>query len=495
MIRPNRITSLLLTLILTLSFLTASGCADRVSNNSDSIDTAITEPEATDMKSIRSKIDDDLPDKNYDGTAFTLMVRQGMEKQFYLDEQTGDVVNDAVYERQLTVDSRFNIKYGIYPIAGGWSDQSVYLAAIRQSVLADDDAFDCIEGYAAYIGTFASEKLFGNWLDLPCIDTDKPWWSQDAADEFTINGKLFFLTGDLALSLWSNFFVILFNKTLVTDYNFPDMYELVTSGGWTLDKLKELVKGVNRDLDGDSDLDASDQYGFAISRGNYMDVFHIIFDKPITVKDENGIPQLNITSEEMVTMSDAILDLLYNNTGVYSIAESSTSDQELRDMFIQNQIVLSPQYLSSVELFRDKDTDFGIIPYPKFDDKQSSYLTASQDGYSLFCYPITVNDLEMCSIIIEALAAESYKQVIPAYYEIALKTKYSRDDESAVMLDLIRDNLAFNFGAINSANIGGPVQLIRQVVQNSKGNYARVAKSSQKAITIKLNKLLEAYLD
>ena len=362
-------------------------------------------------------------------------------------------------------------------------------------MLADDDAFDCIEGYAAYIGTFASEKLFGNWLNLPYIDTDMPWWSQDAAEEFTINGRLFFLTGDLALSLWANFFVILFNKTLAADFGFPDMYELVRSGDWTLDKLKELVMGVNRDLDGDSDLDGNDLYGFAISRGNYMDALHLIFNKLITVKDENGIPALNITSDEMVTMADAVLDLLYKNTGVYSIAESGTSDQELRDMFVQNQIVLSPQYLNSVEIFRDKDTDFGIIPYPKFDDKQASYRTASQDGYSLFCYPITINDLEMCSIIIEAIAAESYKQVVPAYYEVALKTKYSRDDESAEMLDLIRGCLAFNFGSINSSNIGGPVQLIRQVVQSSKGSYSRSAKASEKGITIKLNKLLEAYLD
>jgi len=46
-----------------------------------------------------------------------------------------------------------------------------------------------------------------------------------------------------------------------------------------------------------------------------------------------------------------------------------------------------------------------------------------------------------------------------------------------------------------SANIGGPVQLIRQAVSSSKGNYARIAKSNEKAITLKLEKLLEAYID
>lgn len=306
----DRITALALVLVMIFTLTAAVACSDSADSKGGDTATESVEPEATDMKSLRAKVDDGLPAKNYDGATFTMMVRNGMEKHFFVEEQTGDIVDDSVYSRGLNVETRFNVKLALFPVAGGWSEQATYLSAIRQSVLADDDAFDCIEGYAAYIGTFASEKLFGSWLDLPYIDTEKPWWSQDAAAEFTINGRLFFLTGDLALSLWKNFFVILFNKTLVTDYGLPDMYELVRSGNWTLDKLKELVQGMNRDLDGDSDLDEHDQYGFAISRGNYMDVFHLIFDKPITIKDPSGIPQLNIMSEDMVVMAEALLGFI-----------------------------------------------------------------------------------------------------------------------------------------------------------------------------------------
>lgn len=484
-----------LALLLVFGLLAAVSCSDAASEQSGGTASDTAEPDATDMKSLRAKVSDDLPDNDYEGAAFTIMVRQGMEDHFYLEEQTGDIVDDAVYSRGLSVETRFNVKLQLFPVQGGWNEQTTYLTAIRQSVLSGDNAFDCIEGYAAYIGTFASEKLFGSWLDLPYINTSKPWWSQDAADEFTINGRLFFLTGDFALSLWKNFYVILFNKTLVEDYRFPDMYELVRSGGWTLDKLKELVRGVSSDLNGDGVMDDRDLYGYATSRGHFMDMFHLVFNKPITIKDENGIPQLNIMSEEMVTMADALLDLLYNNPGVYSIPETGESDAQMREMFVQGQVVLSPQCLNVVEIIRDSETDFGIIPYPKFDETQQRYRTASQDGYSLFCYPITQTELEMCSIIIEALAAESYKQVVPVYYEVALKSKYSRDDESAEMLDIIRDGVVFNFGAINSANIGGPAQLIRQVVSSTQGSYARVAKSNEKPIAKRLEKLLEAYLE
>ena len=46
------------------------------------------------------------------------------------------------------------------------------------------------------------------------------------------------------------------------------------------------------------------------------------------------------------------------------------------------------------------------------------------------------------------MAAESYRLVSPALYEITLKTRYSADSEMAQMFDLIREGVTFNFGSI-----------------------------------------------
>ena len=63
------------------------------------------------------------------------------------------------------------------------------------------------------------------------------------------------------------------------------------------------------------------------------------------------------------------------------------------------------------------------------------------DGsHDILAVPITATNLERTGIITEALSAESYKRVIPAYYETALKTKYARDDESVQMLDMIANS-------------------------------------------------------
>jgi len=48
--------------------------------------------------------------------------------------------------------------------------------------------------------------------------------------------------------------------------------------------------------------------------------------------------------------------------------------------------------------------------------------------------------------MLEVLSNKSSKTIIPAYYDVALKTKYARDDESSEMLDLIMRMLFVDTG-------------------------------------------------
>ena len=79
--------------------------------------------------------------------------------------------------------------------------------------------------------------------------------------------------------------------------------------------------------------------------------------------------------------------------------------------------------------------------------------------------PVTASNLERTGAIIEALSAESYYSLTPAYYETVLKTKGARDLESGDMLDVIFASriydLAYMYnwgdivGSIGGLKIGG----------------------------------------
>ena len=82
------------------------------------------------------------------------------------------------------------------------------------------------------------------------------------------------------------------------------------------------------------------------------------------------------------------------------------------------------------------ESPYGLIPLPKWNEEQSNYYTFVHDQYSIGGIPVSVQDPAMTSAVMEALAAESYRYVTPAYYDVVLNGKYLRDADSSEMLEL-----------------------------------------------------------
>ena len=92
------------------------------------------------------------------------------------------------------------------------------------------------------------------------------------------------------------------------------------------------------------------------------------------------------------------------------------------------------------------ETDFGILPYPKFNEAQERYYTRI-GGCELFftSKAASPEDLIRTSAILEAMASEAFRNCLPAYYDLMLKTKLARDVESEEIIDLIFENRVFDF--------------------------------------------------
>ena len=135
---------------------------------------------------------------------------------------------------------------------------------------------------------------------------------------------------------------------------------------------------------------------------------------------------------------------------------------------------------SSALNYRAMEPDFGIIPYPKYDETQSNYYSMSDGAHTIMAIPKTITDIERNSIIIEALNAESYKQVIPAYYEIALKVKYSRDEESFAVLDILLDGRTFDFGYVYDG-WKGYAFILQDLISAKKSDFASAYASREKS--------------
>lgn len=476
-------------LLLAVLFAVTASCAPENANTPDipETDTQTT----AEMEVSRENYPDTLPELDFEGSEVKIFCRSDSPwyEEMYA-EQDGEVVNDAVYMRNSGTEERLNIKLRFIPEPGIGANTNTFLNKIRSSVQSNDNAYDIVAGYAYFVTSLATEALFVNLLNVPHLDFDQPWWTQDMVREMNINGQLFFMTGDLSLTMTQMMQCFFFNKKLAEDWSTGDLYSTVLDGEWTLDKLQEITAGVYSDLNGDGTADVNDLYGFTISDGNHIDAFAVGFDQLITTPGDEGLPVMDLDTEKSVTLVNRLYSLLYETQGVLAY-----KNQDNPTMFSSDRALFASGDLRWYTVLREMESDFGIIPFPKWDENQGKYQTLVQDAYSLFSIPVTCPDPEPIGAVCEAMAAQSYRTLTPTFYEIALKNKYTRDSESSMTLDLIRDGCMFNFGFVNSNSMGNPMHIFRELIEAKKTDFVSAYESKKNSYNKAFEKLLDAYLN
>ena len=437
-----------------------------------------------------------LETQTYGGREFNILARDQMFTQFYADEETGDIINDAVYRRNRTVEDKYEVRINVIN-SGEWSEQP-----IRNSVTAGDGAYDLIDGYAAFVGSIVTAGLYLNLLDVPHLRLTEAWWSQHAVDELTVRGNLYIVPGDITINLWETIMTIFFSKEIIKNYNLENPYELVKNGTWTLDKMIEMSRDIPTDINGDGIMYVEDRFGTFFYDDLSFNNFHNAFDIPTTLKGADGLPYFNLDSpdvlylaERMYALVDSTEGVIYGNRaegfrdlypGGYPIVGISL------DMFAGDQILFYPTILGDAEKLRAMETDFGILHYPKRTADQAQYKTSSRDQHTMFGIPVDVKDVEFAGLITEALCVASNKIVIPAYYDVSLLDKFTRDEESAEMLDIIRQGLNFDFGIVFSAQINSAGWIIRSAVNQNTFNFASTLERSLTRHEAALERFLDA---
>lgn len=80
-----------------------------------------------------------------------------------------------------------------------------------------------------------------------------------------------------------------------------------------------------------------------------------------------------------------------------------------------------------MERYRDTNVDYGIIPYPKYDEAQKEYLSLNWTG--LQCIPVSCKNIELAGMVAEELGYENKKSVLPTYFDQLLDGKIARHGE------------------------------------------------------------------
>ncbi len=423
------------TVIALLLLLTACGQA---AVSPDGNDLQNGQPDQTAETTTEDPLADGLPDTDLEGQEFRIWAGPwDLLDYIYVDELNGDVINDAVYTAVNNVRERFNVNIIGHKI----EDLTINTSnnAIGTSILAGEDFCEILCTHDRTMACFSLAGMLANVNDLPYIDYSKPWWPSRTINTLTVNGIMYLISNSIEYWGLSGMATTYFNKDRLDSYGIAYPYQTVLDGKWTLDELTSLCKDAYQDVNGDGNRDNDDFYGFIALNQAYrlVESFEIV---PYRADDEQ-ILVLDVDNSRSRELLDKYYKLCFETNG----GRMMGGEDSYWEMFAADKAMFTFGRLGdSPDHFRYTDIKYGFLPMPKLNESQENYCTGGND--QPYGVPITNTRHELTGMMIEALSAEGYKNVQPAYFDIAMKQKFTSDTESITMLDIIADNRVLDFG-------------------------------------------------
>ena len=416
-----------------------SGCGNQESMSEG---TTSADQDTKEETSADTTVKDDLPDDlDFSGRELRILTSNNTKNAVLVpEESTGDILNDAMYDRNMKICDRFGIT--ITEEAITWDSAR---DKARNTISAGDDAYDLISLIDREALNFAAENMIWYADDVKNINLSKPYWNQMLNENATIGGRQVLAYSDIAMTAYDFTHVMLFNKKMVGDLQLGSPYDLVSDGTWTLDKFAEYSAQATSDINGDGVYDKNDRYGFASLAKQIAPCFWIGAGCVSVKKDADDLPVFDMENERMLSVLERAYDLTWGGKDWFVQKEGDWYSNTT--LFAEDQVLFCNSTFSDIfgATLREMKSDYGIIPYPKYDEAQEKYYSRVEGGcpYSI---PVTVVDTAFAGAMMEAISCESYNSVIPAYYEVALKAKFTRDSQSGEILDMLMQNRVYDWG-------------------------------------------------
>ena len=425
-----------------------------------------------------------LPEMTWDGADFIVYSRRRGEFNYVIKEQTGEVYNDAQFALTAALEEKFGIV--MEEIVSTDDD---YGTAPQAEILAGDDSYQLISGHARGMFSYSTQNMAYDWYTLPYLNFENQWWDQNMLDGMSVGGKIHVLPDDLTKGALAETKCYMINKDLFAVNHVELPYEAALNGTWTFDMMREMVAVFTNDLNGDGEMNLKDdQFGYVTSWwGAPINILWTAGQRIVDTTGEGGRLEYVVNNETTVDVFDTYLAFLQEPGAV---CENVDGGPDGTAAFKEGRVAITESWIDKITWSRDLEFDIGLIPYPKFYAEQDRYYTGVDAGCSGLVVPVTIGNADMTSAVLEYWMYLQYRDVLPVYYETVCKTKAARDEETAQILDLIRDSRMYDLGYFHNEL---PLNSIgRELVANPVGFATYYARNEKLALT-RLKEVNELY--
>lgn len=432
-----------------------------------------------------------VPAADFGGVEFRVASIASGTQNYGLDyeEDSGDLVQSATYKRNRAIEDRYNFRF-VCDFVDEYMDAQPLL---KEQALAGDDNYQLIMMICREAFSSAIEGYILPYSEIPYIDPTQPWYMKHVNDMLSVNGQHILLYTDECMSAHTSLSAVFFNKQLVNNLDMADPYQLVRNGTWTQDVFYQMAAEAIYDVDGNGKFEVGDRFGISSESDLFFPAMWVGSTIYTVEKDQNDLPVFTAPgNEKLLSVMDELLEQIDTNGMYLDSFETYEYKEECRatgkQYFADGNALFRFDTVAAVNELRGMEADFGILPPPKYEESQDTYYGRMLDGW-LHVPPTSVQNTELLGTVLEALGAESKNYVIPAFFDVALTDKLTRDTDSEEMLNLIFDHVVLDLGdtiwfsAIRS-------QMTQQLVKNRPVAASFLIKM-EKSVQKEIDKILE----
>ena len=366
----------------------------------------------------------------------------------------GEVINSAVYERNETVKSLYNVNIVAHEDAEYYSMTS----RLSQDQLSGEYKYDAAYVEGSSVISLITQDSLKNLYDVPELQLDQEWWSQLIKKEATLgSGKystLYFTQSNLSLTAFDLTWCVYFNKSIAEKEQLEDLYALVENNEWTIEKMRVIahdVASLNNDDSFTYNSEGTSVYGIT----TYWNGAKALLDGgnvQFITQDVNGDPTSNISAERFTNLTQELARLFgeagtFTKGGPATDGSSKGNASDYINIFNAGRSLFCvAEVKSSVSDFKSFSGDFGILPLPKYDTLQENYRSWVNYLAPVLVIPSTLDEttLHNTATLLDALSFYSDRDVLPEYYDVVLKGRGAKDAQSVEMLDLVGKTKSFD---------------------------------------------------
>ena len=413
------------------------------------------------------------------------------------DEITGEIINDAVFERNARISEKLNCTMTEegYRISDGYWDE---LSPLMQ---AGDPKYDILCLPYRYTATSVTGGYILNLDEMKNLHLDESYWNQTILDATSLNHRHYIASSAAHFMSVDGMWCLYFNETLMTNLQLAYPYDLVREGKWTLDKLKEYMQaGMN--LNGDAafappyegraqwNANGASVYGFT----SYTSVFQKLLygmEAHMIDKDDEDKMVFAASSEHFINCATKLAEI-FSVAGMYLDANDDDGFSYNLNIFPSGRALFLGGELKDAQVFRDMDNEFGVLPLPKWNEQQDQYFTTLDFQMMTFAIPYTQKAPEDAALLLDALSFETHTKILDTFLGNRIEQKGLRNADSIEMLHIIFDGLGIDLG--EAFDLFGTLSTdIKRNIPQGITEFASLIEKNKKPIVKQMQKLQESF--